>query len=114
MTEPLPHDPVAPDVIALDARFGPLSALVPDAPDARAQVIDVDDVAAFAVVLGQERFTGAVNIAGESLPLADVIAAARAVAGHTGDLVPAPSEWLVAQGVAYWAGPRSLPRHVPA
>ena len=28
MTEPLPHDPVAPDVIALDARFGPLSALV--------------------------------------------------------------------------------------
>lgn len=28
MTEPLLHDPVAPDVIALDARFGPLSALV--------------------------------------------------------------------------------------
>ncbi len=28
MTEPLPHDPVAPDVIALDPRFGPLSALV--------------------------------------------------------------------------------------
>lgn len=33
MTEPLPHDPVAPDVIALDARFGPLSALVPRLQD---------------------------------------------------------------------------------
>lgn len=87
--------------------------LVPDAPDARAQVIDVDDVAAFAVMLGQERFTGAVNIAGKSLPLADVIAAAGAVAGHTGDLVPAPPEWLIAQGVAHWAGPRSLPLWLP-
>ena len=28
MIEPLLHDPVAPDVIALDPRFGPLSALV--------------------------------------------------------------------------------------
>ncbi|TGY39047.1 NAD-dependent epimerase/dehydratase family protein [Microbacterium laevaniformans] len=87
--------------------------LIPDAPGARVQVIDVDDLADFVVEVGAARFTGAVNAVGDSLPLEGVIAAARAVAGHTGALVPASAPWLVAHGVGYWAGERSLPLWLP-
>ncbi|MGB4779770.1 NAD-dependent epimerase/dehydratase family protein [Microbacterium sp.] len=93
------------------AADGPV--LVPDDPDGRVQVIDVDDLAAAVVALGGEWFTGAVNAVGDSLPLAAVLAQARAVAGHTGDVVAAPPEWLEVQGVSYWAGPRSLPLWLP-
>ena len=94
------------------AADGPV--LVPDAPQARVQVIDVDDLAAAVVGLGRARFTGAVNAVGDSVPLADVLAAAREVAGHTGELVPAAPDWLESHDVAFWAGPRSLPLWLPA
>lgn len=94
------------------AGAGPV--LVPDEPDARVQVIDVDDLAATVVRLGRERFTGAVNAVGDSAPLGDVLAAARAVAGHTGEVVKAAPAWLHEHGVAHWAGPRSLPLWLPA
>lgn len=95
------------------ALAGDEPVLVPDAADARGQVIDVDDLADFVVAAGRERFTGTVNAVGDSLPLADVLAAARDVAGHTGDLAPASPAWLAAHDVAYWAGPRSLPLWLP-
>ena len=38
---------------------------------------------------------------------------ARSVAGHTGAVVEAPSDWLLEQAVTYWAGPRSLPFWLP-
>lgn len=87
--------------------------LVPEAPGIRAQVIDVDDLAAFVVDLGRERFTGAVNAVGDSLPLAAVLAASAEVAGYTGERVPVASEVLRSRGVGYWAGPRSLPLWLP-
>lgn len=98
------------------ARFalaGDEPVLVPDAPGARVQVIDVDDLTDAIVALGRERFAGAVNAVGDSLRLADVLAQARAAAGHAGELVAVPPDWLVAQDVAYWAGPRSLPLWLP-
>lgn len=95
------------------ALAGAEPVLVPDSPDAHVQVIDVDDLAAFIVALGSERFTGAVNAVGDPLPLADVLAAAREVAGHTGGIVAAPPEWLADHDVAHWAGSRSLPLWLP-
>ena len=87
--------------------------LIPDAPGARVQAIDVDDLADFVVEVGAARFTGAVNAVGDSLPLEAVLAIARSVAGHTGRLVGASAPWLVAHGVGYWAGERSLPLWLP-
>lgn len=87
--------------------------LVPDAPDARAQVIDVDDLAGFVVAAGQAAFAGTVNAVGDPLPLTDVLRLARDVAGHGGPLASAPPDWLAAHGVAHWAGPRSLPLWLP-
>ncbi len=89
------------------------AVLVPDAPEARSQVIDVDDLAEFAVALGRAAFTGIVNAVGDSLPLADVLASAREIAGHTGDLAPAGPAWLAAHDVDPWMGPRSLPLWLP-
>ncbi|KZE90211.1 NAD-dependent epimerase/dehydratase family protein [Microbacterium sp. TNHR37B] len=99
------------------ARFAAAGAepvLVPETEGLFAQTIDVDDLAEFIVTAGERRLSGPVNAVGPSLPLADVLQGARTVAGHTGDLVSAPAEWLVAEGVSYWAGPRSLPLWLPA
>jgi 2'-hydroxyisoflavone reductase len=93
------------------ATAGPV--LVPDVPGARSQVIDVDDLTDFVVTLGRERFTGIVNVVGDSLPLADVLATARDVAGHTGEVVAATPDWLSAHDVEPWMGARSLPLWLP-
>ena len=52
---------------------------------------------------------GIFNVSGPVIPLAQHLAAAREVAGHTGPLVAVTNEWLVAHEVQEWAGPRSLP-----
>lgn len=93
------------------AGSGPV--LVPDAEGLTAQVIDVDDLAEFIVAAGGRGWTGTVNAIGPSMPLGDMLGVARAVAGHTGALRAASPDWLVEQGVAPWAGPRSLPLWLP-
>ena len=90
------------------------AVLAPPLVDARAQVIDVEDLAEFVVDRGRDAWHGTANAVGDSLPLADLIALAREVGGHGGPLVEADDEWLSAQGVAPWAGPRSLPLWLPA
>lgn len=94
------------------AADGPV--LVPDDPTGRVQVIDVDDLARFAVALGREKFVGVVNAVGASVPLRTVLNLARDVAGHTGDVVAVSPAWLRENDVAYWAGPRSLPLWLPS
>ncbi|SBS74759.1 NAD-dependent epimerase/dehydratase family protein [uncultured Microbacterium sp.] len=94
------------------AGAGPV--LVPDAEGLAAQVIDVDDLADFVVAAARRGWTGTVNAIGPTMPLAAMLGVARAVAGHTGALRAASPEWLVGQGVAHWAGPRSLPLWLPA
>lgn len=85
--------------------------LQPDADGQPAQVIDVDDLAAY--VAGATG-SGAVNAVGDVLPLTELLARIRTLVGHTADIVTASEDWLVAQGVEYWMGERSLPLWLPS
>ncbi len=85
------------------------AVLVPDAPDVPTAVLDVRDLAAWLVSCAEAGTAGVFNAAGSPLPLADHLAEARAVGGHTGPLVSAPGDWLVEHAVQNWSGPRSLP-----
>jgi nucleoside-diphosphate-sugar epimerase len=87
--------------------------LVPDVHGRAAQLIDVRDLAAWIITAGHRSLTGTYNAVGTQRELADVLAAAQQVAGHDGELISADDDWLVAHGVNYWAGPRSLPLWLP-
>lgn len=63
--------------------------------------------------LGAAGFSGTVNAVGDPSPLPVMLAAAREASGHTGEVVPAAPDWLAAQGVQHWMGPRSLPLWLP-
>ncbi len=93
------------------AGSGPV--LAPPRADARAQVIDVEDLADFIVDRGRDGWFGTANAVGESVPLSELLALAREVAGHTGPLVEADGAWLTEHDVAPWMGPRSLPLWLP-
>ncbi|WP_337004193.1 MULTISPECIES: NAD-dependent epimerase/dehydratase family protein [unclassified Microbacterium] len=93
------------------ARAGADSVLLPPLEGRSAQVIDVDDLAAF---IATTTATGAVNAIGDEQPLAALLESVRAAAGHGGPTVVAEEEWLIAHDVAFWAGPRSLPLWLPA
>ena len=88
------------------------AVLVPDTA-LLTQVLDVRDLAEWLVRAGLAGSTGVVNASGPVLPLTDHLAAARAVAGHTGPLVAVDQDWLVAHEVAPWSGQRSLPLWLP-
>ncbi|BDV30290.1 NAD-dependent epimerase/dehydratase family protein [Microbacterium terricola] len=96
------------------ALAGDEPVLVPDAEGRYVQVIDVDDLAPFAVLLGAERSNLTANAVGLPMPFDEFVARARRIAGHTGRVVPASDAHLQSQGVAFWAGPRSLPLWLPA
>jgi len=85
------------------------AVLVPDDPQVPTAVIDVRDLAAWLVGRAEAGTTGAFNAAGEPRPLADHLAVARSVAGHSGPLVRASPSWLAEHGVESWMGPTSLP-----
>jgi 2'-hydroxyisoflavone reductase len=82
--------------------------------DSRAvQVVDVRDLANWVVAAGLERLTGTVNVVGDTHTLRDTLNLAAALANFSGQLSEATDEWLLANGVNYWAGPRSLPLWLP-
>lgn len=83
--------------------------LVPDVPELPAAVIDVRDLAVWLVRLAEGESQGIFNAVGDPVLFPEHIAAARSVAAHSGPLVRAPQDWLIAHGVAEWSGPRSLP-----
>lgn len=91
-------------------RAGDEAILMPPVEGRSAQVIDVDDLAAFIV---STTVTGAVNAIGDVRPLAEVLATVQRTAGHGGAVAVAEERWLVDNGVQYWAGPRSLPLWLP-
>jgi 2'-hydroxyisoflavone reductase len=93
------------------AADGPV--LVPDLEGLGAQVIDVRDLAAFVVRAGADAVTGTIDVVGDPLVLSDVLARARGIAGHTGELVERDDEWLERHDVSHWSGPRSLPLWLP-
>jgi len=83
--------------------------LAPDAPGLPTALIDVRDLAAWLVRLAEGAGSGAFNAQGEPHPLPAHLDAARAAAGHRGEVMTVAEDWLAAQGVNEWAGPRSLP-----
>lgn len=92
----------------LRAADGPV--LLPPLDGKTAQVIDVDDLAAFLVTASPG---SPVNAIGDARPLGEVLDAVRRAAGHEGATVIADADRLVAQGVEYWMGPHSLPLWLP-
>ena len=88
------------------------AVLVPDS-ELGTQVVDVRDLAAWLVAAGLRGVAGVANASGPSVPLAEHLATARQVAGHTDAVVAADQGWLEAHGVAPWSGDRSLPLWLP-
>ncbi len=89
------------------------AVLVPDAPDLTTQVIDARDLAAWLVDAGNRGIAGIFNATGDTVRLPDHLDVARTVAGHTGPVIRADQQWLLAQGVEPWMGERSLPLWLP-
>ena len=84
--------------------------LVPDDPEFPCALIDVADLAAWAVTAAQDRIAGTFNATGPTTPLAEVLETARRVAGEQAPPIrPVPVEVLRAAGVGSWMGPTSFP-----
>ncbi|PNI09828.1 epimerase [Arthrobacter sp. AFG7.2] len=97
------------------ARFarGGKHVLVPAIDNHPVQVIDVRDLAAWILLAAEQGLTGAVNAVGDQAAFGQYLAAARDAAGFEGEVLAAQEDWLTDQGVAYWAGPDSLPLWLP-
>ncbi len=89
-------------------------AVVPDAPDQPAQLVDVRDLAAWIVESGERGLTGTVDAAGPRTTLGAVLdEIAAAVGAPDLERVPVAPDVLTAAGITPWAGPRSLPLWLP-
>jgi 2'-hydroxyisoflavone reductase len=83
--------------------------LVPDAPDVPTALVDVRDLAAWLVTCAESGIAGVFNASANRMFLPDHLAVARAVAGHTGQLLSVSPRWLTEHGVQSWSGQASLP-----
>ena len=85
------------------------AVLVPDAAERASEVVDVRDLASWLVRAPEDGIGGVFDAVGQEVPLGEHLAHARRVADSEAEVVRAPEAWLAEQGVAEWAGPRSLP-----
>lgn len=89
------------------------AVVVPVDPALSTQVIDARDLAAWLVDCCERATPGLADAVGPITTLAEHLATAREVAGHTGPILEAEPDWLVQQGISPWMGPRSLPLWLP-
>jgi nucleoside-diphosphate-sugar epimerase len=99
--------------VARFALAGAAPVVTPDSADRFAQVIDLRDLAAFVVDAGARGVTGVINAVGHPQALGELLDTAAEVAGFRGQQVPLADAVMLDKGVAYWAGPRSLPLWLP-
>ncbi|MGC8480014.1 MAG: oxidoreductase [Acidimicrobiales bacterium] len=83
--------------------------LIPDPIGREVQIVDVEDLAGWIVSALDFALSGTYNVVGDTISLADYFSICRSLNGGSVSQVIVSSEWLVEQGVASWAGHRSLP-----
>ncbi|WP_037364891.1 NAD-dependent epimerase/dehydratase family protein [Nakamurella lactea] len=103
-----------PTAFARAAADGQGPVLVPDVPELSTQVIDVRDLATWLLHAGLTGTAGVFDTVGTPTTVGAVLRLCREIAGHTGDVIGRDPEWLTAQEVGYWSGPKSLPLWLPA
>ncbi len=95
--------------VARAARNPLAPILVPDSPQAVTQVIDYRDLAAWLIDCVESRTVGIYDAVGPMIALDEWIGLSQRIGGHTGGVVRASDDWLLAQGVAEFMGPEALP-----
>jgi len=88
--------------------------LAPGRPDRPVQFIDARDLAAWCLLLAQERTAGVFNAVGPNLTMAGLLDDCRAVADSDAHFTWVGDDALLAEGIAPWTGlPLWLPEQDP-
>jgi nucleoside-diphosphate-sugar epimerase len=95
--------------VARAARDQLAPMLVPDSPGGVTQVIDFRDLARWLIDCVEAQTVGVYDAVGEMIALEEWIEVSRGIGGHTGPVVRASDDWLLAEGVEEFMGPGSLP-----
>lgn len=90
------------------------TVIVPDVPQAMTQTIDALDLARWVVGAAERGVAGTFNAVGPSIAFSELLHRTMEIAGFSGELLWCSPSWLSDRGVAYWAGPDSLPHWLPA
>jgi nucleoside-diphosphate-sugar epimerase len=93
--------------VARAAREPLAPMLVPDSPDGVTQAIDFRDLAAWLINCVESRTVGVHDAVGPMIALDEWIELSRRIGGHTGAVVRASDDWLLAEGVDEFMGPGS-------
>ena len=88
-------------------------AVTPETEGRFVQAIDVADLAGWIERAGRAHLIGVVNAVGAIHPLEGFLRELSAATRFRGELVSIDDAALLAGGVQYWAGPRSLPLWLP-